>query len=92
MMSWQRWLVAAVVIVFAAVQYGLLIYSLIDLHRRRRVPGENKMGWALVAAVIPIAGPLIYGVFAHASFLPRPRRSPRQENLRLGEDDLKDSP
>jgi hypothetical protein len=56
------------------------------------VRGENKMGWALLIAVVPIVGALIYGVFGPTSFLPRPNRPPRRENLRLGADDLQDSP
>jgi len=91
-MSWQRWALAILVIIFAAAQYLLLIYAVIDLRRRPRVRGENKMGWALVAASIPIAGPLIYGIFGPTSFLPRPNRPPRRENLLLDKHDLRDSP
>ena len=91
-MSWQRWALAILVLIFAAAQYTLLAYALIDLHRRPRVRGENKMGWALVVAAIPIAGPLIYGVFGPTSFLPRPNRPPRRENVVLDERDLRDSP
>lgn len=93
-MSWQRWALAAVVIVFAAAQYGLLVYSLIDLRRRPRAHGENKMGWVLVIAAIPIAGPLLYGTFGPTNFLllPRPHRPPRHVNLVLNEDDLRDAP
>lgn len=91
-MSWQRWTLAVAVLLFAAVQYSLLVYALIDLRRRPRVRGQNKMGWALVVAAIPIAGPLIYGVFGPTSFLPRPNRPPRRENLKLDERDLRDSP
>lgn len=91
-MSWQRWALAAVVILIASAQYGLLIYALIDLHRRPRVRGENKTGWALIVAALPIAGPLIYGVFGPTSFLPRPNRPPRGEIIRLNRDDLQDSP
>ena len=91
-MSWQRWALAILVIIFAAAQYTLLVYSVIDLRRRPRVRGENKMGWALVVAAIPIAGPLIYGVFGPTSFLPRPNRPARRENLTLDKQDLQDSP
>jgi hypothetical protein len=91
-MSWQRWTLAIVVLLFAAIQYSLLIYALIDIRRRPRVRGQNKMGWALVAAVVPIAGPLIYGVFGPTSFLPRPNRSPRRENVMLDRQDLQDAP
>ncbi len=91
-MSWQRWTLAIAVLVFAAAQYALLIYSIIDLRRRPRVRGENKMGWALLVAAIPIAGALIYGAFGPTSFLPRPNRTPRRENLVLEERDLRDAP
>ena len=91
-MSWQRWMLAIVVVMFAAAQYGLLAYALIDLYRHPRARGENKLAWALLAAAIPIAGPLIYGVFGPTSFLARPNRTPRRENVTLDEQDLRDSP
>ena len=91
-MSWQRWVLAVVVVLIASAQYGLLAYSLVDLHRRPRVRGENKMGWALLVAVLPIVGAVIYGIYGPSSFLPRPNRPPRRENVRLGADDLQDAP
>ncbi len=73
-MSWQRWVLAAVVVVAAAVQYGLVVYALRDLARRPRVRGDNKVLWALVILTLPFAGAVLYAAVGPTSFLPRDER------------------
>ena len=46
--------------VVAAVQLGLQIYSLLDLSRRTTVPGGRKWIWVLVIVVGNLLGVLIY--------------------------------
>jgi hypothetical protein len=70
-MSWQRWVLAAVVVVVAAAQYGLVVYALRDLAKRPRVRGDNKVLWALVILTLPFAGAVLYAAVGPTSFLPR---------------------
>ena len=73
-MSWQRWVFAVVVVVAAAIQYGLVVYALRDLRRRPRVRGDNKVVWALVILTLPFAGAVLYAAMGPTSFLPRDER------------------
>ena len=70
-MSWQRWVLAAVVVVVAAAQYGLVVYALRDLAKRPRVRGDNKVLWALVILTLPFVGAVLYAAVGPTSFLPR---------------------
>ena len=74
--SGQTWLLATVVILWIAAQYGLAIWALRDLWQRPRVRGDNKVLWALLILILPILGPILYSSLGPASFLPRstPRR------------------
>lgn len=78
-MSWERWVLALLVVVIAAVQYGLIVITMRDLLRRPTVRGENKVLWGLIILCLPFLGPLIYGYMGPTSLLPRtiPRRPPR---------------
>ncbi|MGE3798254.1 MAG: PLD nuclease N-terminal domain-containing protein [Thermomicrobiales bacterium] len=71
-MSWQRALVALVLMLFAVCYYGLAAVALRDLLRRPAVRGDNKVIWGLVILCLPIVGALLYGYTGAASFLPRP--------------------
>lgn len=64
-------MLALLVLVWIAAQYGLAARALRDLRLRPRVRGGNKVAWALVILAVPIAGPLIYNVYGPVSFLPR---------------------
>lgn len=64
------------ILVWAAVQYGLAVWTLRDLLRRPKVRGGNKVLWALVILVVPIVGALVYASVGPTSFLPRPGRPP----------------
>lgn len=82
-MSWERWVLALIVVAIAAVQYGLIVITMRDLLRRPTVRGENKVLWGLIILCLPFLGPLIYGYMGPTSLLPRtiprtiPRRPPR---------------
>ncbi len=76
-MSLERWSLVIAVVGLAAVQYGLTIYALRDLHRRPSVRGNNKVAWGLVILTLPFAGPLIYTYMGPTSFLPRDRQPRR---------------
>jgi hypothetical protein len=45
------------------LQLGLMIFALIDLARREKVKGGNKVVWALVILLINTIGPLVYFLF-----------------------------
>lgn len=88
-MSLERWIVAMLIVVVAAIQYGLTVYALRDLIRRPSVRGNNKVGWGLLILAVPFVGALIYGVMGPTSFLPRPNRPPRRIVSVLDENDLR---
>jgi hypothetical protein len=88
-MSLERWLVAFLIVVVAAVQYGLVIYTLRDLYRRPSVRGDNKTAWGILILAAPFVGALIYAVMGPTSFLPRPNRPPRRSVATLDENDLR---
>lgn len=72
--SGQTWLLATVVILWIAAQYGLAIWALRDLWQRPRVRGDNKVLWALLILIVPILGPLAYAVAAPTGSVARPSR------------------
>ena len=77
-MSWQRWILAVVIVIVGTAQYGLMVHAVRDLIRRPTVRGGNKAAWALVILIVPIAGALVYASLGPTSFLPRPDRPPRR--------------
>lgn len=98
-MSWQRWILAILIVIVGTIQYGLVVYALRDLIRRPRVRGENKVTWALVILTLPFLGAVLYATFGPTSFLPRslpaavparavppPRRRPRWMTQDPGDD------
>jgi len=46
----------------ALLEFGLLIWALLDLIRRKSVKG-NKVVWILVIVLINIIGPIVYFIF-----------------------------
>lgn len=50
-------LLAAPIIV---IQLGLMVWALVDLERRARVRGGNKIVWALIVIFVNIIGPVLY--------------------------------
>jgi hypothetical protein len=73
-MSWQTWLLALLILIAGAAQYGLMFYAIRDLLRRPSVRGDNKVIWAFAILTLPFVGALIYLVMGPTSFLPRPNR------------------
>lgn len=65
------WLLVLAIVAWAALQYGLAYWTLRDLLRRPRVRGGNKVAWAIVILVVPVAGALLYASIGPTSFLPR---------------------
>ena len=45
------------------LQLALMIIAIVDLVKRERVTGDNKVVWALVIVLVNIFGPIIYLVF-----------------------------
>ena len=78
-MSWQRSLLIAAILLFAAVYYGLAFVALRDLTRRPSVRGENKTAWALAILCLPILGATIYGYFGAIGATSRYARSSEPE-------------
>jgi hypothetical protein len=75
-MSWQTWLLALLILIAGAAQYGLMFYAIRDLLRRPSVRGDNKVIWAFAILTLPFVGALFYLVMGPTSFLPRPNRPP----------------
>lgn len=78
-MSWQRSLLIAAILLFAAVYYGLAFVALRDLARRPSVRGENKTAWALAILCLPILGATLYGYFGATGATARSSRSAEPE-------------
>ena len=55
--------IIALIIPLVLIQLGLLIFALVDLIRREKVKGGNKVVWALVIVFINIIGPIVYLIF-----------------------------
>ena len=49
-------IIAILIVVVAAIQYGLVIYGLRDLARRPSVRGNNKIGWGLLILAVQFIG------------------------------------
>jgi hypothetical protein len=47
----------------AILELGMLIWALLDIIRRKRVKGGNKVVWILVVVLINIIGPIVYFLF-----------------------------
>jgi Phospholipase_D-nuclease N-terminal len=75
-MSWQTGLLAFLILIAGAAQYGLMVYCVRDLMRRPTVRGDNKVIWVFVILCLPFVGALIYLVMGPTSFIPRPNRPP----------------
>jgi hypothetical protein len=45
------------------VEIGLLVWALVDVIKRERVRGGNKVVWILVIVLVNIIGPIIYFIF-----------------------------
>jgi len=45
------------------LQLGLLIFSLMNLVKKKHAPAEDKILWVLIIVFINIIGPIVYFVF-----------------------------
>ena len=45
------------------LEFGLLIWALVDVIKREHVTGGNKVVWILVIVLANIIGPIIYFIF-----------------------------
>ncbi len=45
------------------IQLALLVFALVDLVKRKRVKGGNKILWGALIILIDIIGPIIYFLF-----------------------------
>jgi hypothetical protein len=50
----------ALLIPLILIQLGLMIFALVDLIKREKVKGGNKVVWALVIILVGTIGPIIY--------------------------------
>lgn len=75
------------VLLWAGVQYGLMVWALRDLIRRRKVRGDNKVLWAMLILIVPIIGALTYAVAApDTPFARTPRLVPSMRRLAAHDD------
>lgn len=56
-------LLLAVVLPLILIEIGLLVWAIVDLVKRERVRGGNKLIWALIIIFISTLGPIIYLVW-----------------------------
>jgi hypothetical protein len=42
------------------LEVGLMVFALVDLVRRKRVRGDNKVLWAILIVLVQIMGPILY--------------------------------
>ena len=45
------------------IQLALLVFALVDLVKRKRVKGGNKILWGALIILVDIIGPIIYLLF-----------------------------
>jgi len=53
----QIWLLLIPLVI---VELGLMVFALVDLVRRPKVKGNNKLLWGILVVGIGIIGPLVY--------------------------------
>ena len=54
---------AAAIIPIALIEFGLVVWALVDLSRRTRVKGGSKLVWLVVILVFELLGPIVYLVW-----------------------------
>jgi hypothetical protein len=45
------------------LEVGLLVWALVDVAKRERVRGGNKVVWILVIVLVNTIGPIVYLIF-----------------------------
>jgi hypothetical protein len=80
-------LLICAVILWACVQYGLMVWALRDLMQRPRVRGDNKVLWSLLILTVPVIGALFYVAVAPVTPIARtPRLIVPQRRLAAHDD------
>jgi hypothetical protein len=59
------WLVPLIIL-----QLALMVYALVDLIKRDRVRGDNKIVWALIIVFINLIGPIVYLIGGRGESIP----------------------
>lgn len=67
-------LLICAVVLWAVVQFGLMVWALRDLKHRHSVRGGNKVLWGFLILCVPVAGALIYAAAAPTTPLAAPMR------------------
>jgi hypothetical protein len=70
----KTFMLICAVLLWAGVQYGLMVWALRDLMRRQSVRGDNKILWGILILTIPIIGALVYAIAAPVTPFTRPPR------------------
>jgi uncharacterized membrane protein len=42
------------------IELGLMVFALVDVVKRKRVRGDNKVVWILIIILVNLIGPIIY--------------------------------
>jgi hypothetical protein len=42
------------------LEFGLMIYALVDVTRRKRIKGDSRVMWILIIVLVNIIGPIVY--------------------------------
>jgi hypothetical protein len=80
-------LLICAVLLWACVQYGLMVWALRDLMQRPRVRGDNKVLWSLLILTVPVIGALFYAAVAPVTPIARaPRLIVPQRRLAAHDD------
>ena len=48
------------IIPLVVIEFGLLIFALVDLVKRPKVRGDNKLLWGILIVLVGNIGPLVY--------------------------------
>lgn len=67
-------LLICAVVLWAVVQFGLVIWALRDLKHRQSVRGGNRVLWGFLILCVPVVGALIYAAAAPTTPLAAPPR------------------
>ncbi|MCZ7661488.1 MAG: PLD nuclease N-terminal domain-containing protein [Thermoleophilia bacterium] len=54
---------ALAIIPIALIEFGLVVWALVDLSRRTRVKGGRRLVWLVVILLFELIGPIVYLVW-----------------------------
>jgi hypothetical protein len=70
----KTFMLICAVLLWAGVQYGLMVWAVRDLLQRPSVRGGNKFLWGMLILTLPVLGALIYAIAAPITPLALPPR------------------